>query len=247
MDQITLPPTKSKPYLLAAVIISLGFIVSSSIGAWVFYRVKTFDNTLSVTGSATKDITSDTVKWSSSINRNVTAADLSNGYKQMAQDLAAVKDFFKQNGLSDDAYTVSPIFMNEVYKNNDNGPKEYTLRQTLTVHSNDVNKITDISKNTQTLIDKGVMFSTDSLEYYSSAIASLRVSLLAEAIKDAKARATELAQSNNQSVGQLKDASSGVVQVLQPNSADISDYGSYDTSSIQKTVMVTVHATFTLR
>ena len=41
-------------------------------------------------------------------------------------------------------------------------------------------------------------------------------------------------------------AASGVVQVLPKGSLEISDYGSYDTSSIEKEVMVTVRATFTI-
>jgi hypothetical protein len=35
--------------------------------------------------------------------------------------------------------------------------------------------------------------------------------------------------------------------VLAPNSVEVADSGQYDTSSIQKDVMVTVHATFVLR
>jgi hypothetical protein len=35
--------------------------------------------------------------------------------------------------------------------------------------------------------------------------------------------------------------------VLVPNSVDVSDYGSYDTSSIEKEIMVTVHPVFGLK
>jgi hypothetical protein len=34
------------------------------------------------------------------------------------------------------------------------------------------------------------------------------------------------------------------VQVLSPNSAAVNDYGTYDTSQIQKEIMVTVKGTF---
>jgi hypothetical protein len=39
----------------------------------------------------------------------------------------------------------------------------------------------------------------------------------------------------------------GVVQVTQPNSVDISDYGNYDVSTIEKEVMITVRASFSLK
>jgi hypothetical protein len=45
----------------------------------------------------------------------------------------------------------------------------------------------------------------------------------------------------------LRNASSGVVQVLAADGVDISDYGSYDTTSLNKEVMVTVRAVFELQ
>ena len=56
-----------------------------------------------------------------------------------------------------------------------------------------------------------------------------------------------IASSTGQTVGKLKSASSGVVQVMQPNSTDVSDYGSYDTSTIEKEVSVTARAVFFVR
>ena len=73
------------------------------------------------------------------------------------------------------------------------------------------------------------------------------MALIGKAVTDAKARATEIAKSVGQSVGRLQSASSGVVQVMAPNSTDVADYGSYDTSTIDKQVMVTAKATFVVR
>ena len=73
------------------------------------------------------------------------------------------------------------------------------------------------------------------------------MALIGKAVQDAKARAESIAKSTGQSVGALKSASSGVVQVMAPNSVDISDYGSYDTSTIDKQIMVTARATFFLK
>jgi hypothetical protein len=70
---------------------------------------------------------------------------------------------------------------------------------------------------------------------------------LGEAITDAKARAEEIAKSGGAKVGKLMSASSGVVQVLAPNSTNVEDYGSYDTSTIQKEVSVTARASFGVR
>ena len=70
---------------------------------------------------------------------------------------------------------------------------------------------------------------------------------MSDAIKDAKSRAEKIAEGTGRKVGSVQEASSGVVQVLTPNSIEVSDYGSYDTSSIEKEVMVTVKASFRLK
>ena len=73
------------------------------------------------------------------------------------------------------------------------------------------------------------------------------MSLLGKAVKDAKARALSIAENSGAGVGSLESVSGGIVQVLAPNSTDISDYGSYDTSTIEKDIMVTVKAEFGIK
>lgn len=236
--------------VIAAVVLAIGLFISSMGAAYTFYLIRSFDNTLSTTGSAKEKVTSDSVKWSSSISRTVTEGNLKKGYADLIEDLAVVKKFLASKGIVDTEITTTPIFTNEVYKYNNSGinePKEFTLIQNITINSTDVAKITDVAKNTKEIIDRGVFFQNQSPEYYYSKLADLRVSLLGNAIKDAKARAEMLATSGGRSIGAMKAASSGVVQVLAPNSIDVSDYGQYDTQSIEKEVMVTARASFVVR
>ncbi|MES2930167.1 MAG: SIMPL domain-containing protein [Patescibacteria group bacterium] len=226
--------------------LGLALIISTIIAAYTFYRVRSFDNTLTVTGSATKQVTSDHVKWVGVINRVAKVSTLKDGYADMARDLENVKAFLKEKNIADDQIVVSPVFMDQNYDQNPTAERSYTLRQTIDINSSDVAGITEVAKNTTPLIEKDVIFSTQSLEYTYTKLPDERVALLSDAVKDAKARASKLAESSGKSVGQLKSASSGVVQVMSANSLDISDYGSYDTSKVEKNIMVTVKASFTL-
>ncbi len=228
-------------------ILGIAIIISTLIGAYTFYQIRAFDNTLTVTGSASKQVTSDHVKWVGVINHIVKASTLKNGYSDMVRDLIEVKAFLKDKNISDDQIVISPIFMDQNYDQQQTTERSYTLRQTIEVNSDQVNNIAEIAKNIQPLIDKGVVFSTQSLEYTYSKLPEERVEMLADAIKDAKARASKLATSSGKTVGQLKSASSGVVQVMSANSLDVSDYGSYDTSKVEKNIMLTVKASFTLK
>jgi hypothetical protein len=124
------------------------------------------------------------------------------------------------------------------------------VRETITIQTIDVEKINEFARSLGEVtakVSSGTLVSPQYPEYYVSSLPALRVSLIGKAIQDAKARAVEIAKSGGSSVGALKSASSGVVQVLAPNSTNVEDYGSYDTSTIQKQVMVTARATFYVR
>jgi len=226
--------------------IGFAIIVGTIIGSFTFYQVKSLDNALSVTGSAKEKVTADIVKWTSSFSRTVSVSDIKSGYSQMAADQAIVSKFLKDAKIDDSAITISPVTMSEVYNNDNSAPKQYLLNQTVQVQSGDVQGITNLAKNINQIVDKGVIFSTQGLEYYYSKLAEARVNLLSDAIKDAKARADKIASSTGKKVGSLRSASMGVVQVLQENSNDTADYGTYDTSTIDKEVMVVVKAEFVL-
>jgi hypothetical protein len=71
--------------------------------------------------------------------------------------------------------------------------------------------------------------------------------MLAEATKNAKDRAERIAESSGSKVGSMRSADMGVFQVMAVNSTEVSDYGAYDTTSIDKNVMAVVRASFSLR
>ncbi len=228
-------------------ILGLSFVLAAALGSYTFYAVRSLDNVLTVTGSAKTHVTSDSVKWTLDMTRKVSESNMQSGYPLLAGDLTAVQAFLKANNIPDSAITVSQVFVEEIYNYNSSGnagPRQFNLRQEVSVQSSDVSGINVLSKNINQLADKGVFISTNNLEFSVSNLADLRVSLLADAIKDARARAEQIAKAGGTKVGALKSASSGVVQVLAPNSVDVSDYGTYDTQSLDKDVTVTAHATF---
>jgi uncharacterized protein len=238
-----------KSLIKTSIILGIFLIIGVSIISYSLYQIKAFDNSLSVTGSAKQSVSADIVKWNANFSRTVYAAGLKTGYAQMKADEAIVSKFLKDNGIIDTELTISPISMQEQYNYNKTAgaPTEYVLSQNITVQSSDIKKIQNISKITQTVIDQGVIFSAFAPEYYYSKLPDARVTLLPEAMKDAQKRAESIAESTGKKVGSLKSASMGVVQVLQPNSIDISDYGNYDTSTVEKEIMITVKASFSLK
>ena len=237
----------SKKMIYVAVIMGVCLIISAVIASYTFYLVRTPEDTLSVTGSVKEKVTSDLAKWTSNFSRTVPAEDLILGYDQMKADQDKVLEFFLDNGFEEGDVIISPVFMEQLYMYDPNAPKENVLRQIVTIQASDVDKITYMAKNTQKLIDVGVIFSTQSLEYYYTKLPELRISLIPDAINDAKLRAQKIAEGSGKKIGAIKSANLGVVQVLPVNSTEVSDWGTYDTSTIEKEIMIPVNVTFTLK
>lgn len=235
------------PLVWLGIILGASFLVATLIGAVTIFRIRGLSDTVAVTGSAKIEVTADQAKWNAQIMRTVRTSGLRGGYDQMASDLTLAKVFIAAQGITETEVAISPVSMNEVYQQDQTAEKIYSLTQTITIQSPEVAKITAASNRVSEIINKGVLFSTNSVEYYYSGLPEARVQLLSQAIEDAKVRAGEIAKNSGKRVGSLKSASSGVVQVQARNSTDISDYGSYDTSTVDKQITVTVKASFSLK
>ena len=234
----------------AAAVLGGALIIVAVIAGFFMSSLRSSGNVLTTTGSAKMSVVSDSAKLSGSVLAYASEFDLATGYKKIERDTEKVKAFLVKNGATEEEITISPVNLNQDYSYNDGGqnlPKRYELRATVTVNSTDVTKITNISNLVDDIASEGVLFQTYGAQYYYSGLAEARVALLGDAVKDAKSRAREIAKASGGNVGKLKTATSGVVQVLPPNSIDISDYGTYDTTTVDKDVMVTVRATFIIR
>jgi hypothetical protein len=247
------------PLLLFGLILGVSIVVGTMIVARTITYVKTFDNAqLTVTGSTEQRITSDQVTWSSNFTRTVPADGLKDGYGQMKQDLSLVLSYFQAQGVTDSEITVAPVMMNPIYNNCTANGKlpvssgcvnsivSYRLSQNIQVNSGNVQQITKLAQDSTSLINQGVVFSTQRLEYFYSKLAGLRVQLLAAATKDAQVRAQKIARSTGSQIGHLVSVSTGVIQITPVNSTEISNGGTYDTSTIDKQITAVVRASFVL-
>lgn len=248
-------------FTLPALLLGLSLIISTAIGAASFYKVKSFGNTISVTGSAEKIVTSDTAKWTGGFTRNTGLEDVKAGNDNLKNDLKVVIKLFHDSGIPDANITIQPPSVTPLCEGQgslgydklgqncgSNRTVGYTLQQSVIVESNDVQKVTTLSQDAAArLADSGVVFTTGALEYYYGKLADLKLEMLAEATKNAKARAERILEATDAKLGDLQNAGMGVFQITPVNSTEVSDYGTYDTSSIDKKVTAIVRASFTLQ
>lgn len=244
----------------AALIIGASIVIGTAIVAVTFYNVKALSNVISVTGSAEKLVTSDTVKWVSGFSRNVSADGLRSGSADMKRDLGIVRAYFTEAGIPETDIVIQPVatspvcesqqnvFYDKSGNQNCNRTTGYLMRQEIVLQSSDVEKVTKLMQEaSDALIEKGVVFSSQSVEYFYNKLSDLRIELLSEATQNAKTRAEKIAESTGAKIGFLQSATMGVFQVTAKNSMDVSDYGYYDTNSIEKKVTAVVRASFSLK
>lgn len=240
----------NKGLVYFGITIAVGLMFSVLIGALSFYNVKKLDNVISVTGSAQQKVTSDVVKWRASFTRQVLPTEVASGYKFIQNDFNVVKKYLQENKITDAELTISPasMFAQYNYNNGSQFLSGYNITQKIEVQSSEINKITDLEKKApMELSAQGVIFTNDGEEFYYSKLSDLKVQMLAEATKNAQKRAGEIAKSTGSGVGKLKSADMGVFQVTAVNSVDVSDYGSYDTSALEKQITAVVRGAFYIK
>ena len=238
-----------RPFVVPAIFISIALIAGLAIVGWGI-SARGQDNTISVTGSASQEAMADEATWTINVQRTAYEGTVAAGSTQVANDANAIANYFSNKKLASSTVTVATVSAYQNYSSDKNTPSNYNVSTTVTVNTSDVNEINALSHDIGSLdavVSASTLVSPQQPEYYISSLPALRISLLGAAIQDAKARAEQIAKSGGSSVGPLEVASSGVVQVLSPNSTNVEDYGQYDTSTIKKEVMVTAHASFYVR
>jgi hypothetical protein len=225
--------------IVASVILSQGFI----------HVMKMTREQITVTGSANKPIASDYVVWRASFT--VRDPDLAKAYKRLSADLDLVKKYLLSKGITEQELTVPQVGIEQLYKKDEHGNDtnertDYRLTQLVEVRSEDVVKITGVSRTITELIDQDVELISGSPEYLYRKLDELKLQMLAEATQNAKQRAENMAKATGNRIGVIRSARMGVFQITASDSTDVSDMGINDTSSVDKKVTAVVTASFAI-
>jgi len=240
---------KDRYWLNAGVALALGIVVSSVIFGWFYSKNHRSDEAITVTGSAKKRIKSDLVVWSASLTQQ--SAQPTDAYKALSENIPRIKQYLISKGVPEAEMTVSSVSTTTLKKTDSNGAETseitgYSLRQSIDVRSNDVDKIERIAREATELINQGILIESAAPQYYYTQIGDLKIEMLGEAAKDAKVRAEKIAASTGNSIGTVRSAKMGVLQITAADSTDVSDSGLYDTSTIQKDMTAVVNVSFSV-
>lgn len=238
----------SQPLVAATTLFIIALILIVWYSAQVMYDIKLSGDTIETTGSAKEAVIADTGRLVITLDTKTGLNDQSAGAKRLETAVARIGEYLSTQELPD--YEMPAGSSNATYIYPDRSEPimtGYQVTRTVVVRSSDVAALSNLANNNSPFTGPGYTVSTQGLELTYSKLDEMRVKLLTAAIKDATDRATAIASNSGRDVGQLRNAVGGVVQVLPQDGVDISDYGSYDTTSLNKEVMVTVRVTFGLK
>ena len=238
---------KNNYWFNAGVALALGLVLSSLIFGWFFEKSKKGDELITVTGSARKRIKSDLVVWSAAVTYQ--APTLAEAYRSLSENVPRVKQYLVSKGILENEITISSISTTTLRKADENGQESsqisgYSLRQELEVRSTDVDKIAQIAREATELINQGILIESNSPQYLYTKLGDLKIEMLGEAAKDAKTRAERIAASTGNSIGTVRSAKMGVMQITAADSTEVSDAGISDTSSVDKDITAVVNIGF---
>lgn len=210
------------------------------------------DNGLTVTGSVKKQVTSDLAKWSAAFTLQANLSNLKATLDKNQANKEKLTKFITDLGIDPKGITFLPAQTNSIYEQlpgygYTQNVIGYNVVQEIKVESNDINKIEQLGSKLTSIVDLGMVPDYQRTEYFYTKLDDLRPQLFADATADAQKRAVAIASGTNAKVTKLLSARTGIIQVLQPNSTDVSDYGTYDLSTKEKEVSATVSVTFGLK
>ncbi len=234
----------------AGVALAIGLILSSFIFGWFYTTTKKTDEAITVTGSTRKRIKSDMVVWSASITYQ--APKVADAYRSLSENIPRVKEYLISKGVAENQITVSSITTTSLKRTDANGAETseitgYSLRQQLEVRSTDVDKIAKIAREATELINQDILIESNAPQYLYTQLGDLKIEMLGDAAKDAKTRAERIAASTENTIGSVRSAKMGVLQITAADSTEVSDQGISDTSSIDKDITAVVNISFAIK
>jgi len=254
--------TPERASLWKAVITAFTVIVAALVVAGAYVRGHSADETIRVVGSARKPIHSDYIIWNGRVTE--TAPTTAQGYAALTAHVAQVEAYLRRKGIGDAEITPSAITTKTVYArvsdNNANNQVDdqktetvyrpiagYQFMQDIVVQSADVPRVDAVSRQSTELISKGIAFESEPPQYLYTKLSDLKVTMQADAARDARARAEQIAASAGCRLGAVRHANMNAPVITPLYSSAITDGGVDDTTALDKRITAVVTIEYAVR
>lgn len=253
MHEIMNTHSPARPHLfglLAGLALAAGLVFTALVFANAWTRIAE-SQVINVTGSARKNVRSDLVVWNASFSAD--APTLIEAQEKLRAAHARVTAFFAARGIH--GFSASPVQIRDITARQRNDDDDtivnvrvgYRLTQFIEVHSDDVDRLPRLAGESSELLQQGVTFMSGGFSFIYTKAGETKVEMMAEATRDARQRAEQIASQGGRRIKALQNARMGVVQINPIHSSATSWEGNNDTSSVEKTIIATITATFAMK
>jgi hypothetical protein len=227
--------------------IGVAVVVTAKIVADTIHARAHIHDTITITGSARKPISSDLVRWSLTVSSE--SAKASQAARHLRADAASVQRFLVDEGVPAPAISPAVVTSEQLVEQlpHHRHKISYRISQGLDVSTRKIDVVERAASGVGGLLERGIKVSAEPLEYVSTELTKAKLDALRAATGDARQRAEILVDGLGGKLGTMRSTSLGVYQITPRDSTDVSDYGINDTSSRDKDVNAVVTAIFGVR
>ena len=235
---------------VGAAILSIGAVGTAGVVTRTWQQNRELNQTLAVTGSAKRTIKSDLGILNGSLG--VQGLSQQEANTELASQASRLMAAFDKAGFPAANVERFPVSLEPVYELNAEGNSTGVVRgwnafQRFEARSNDVDSVKRLSLSIGEVVNDGISFQVNQPQYLFTKLASVRIDMQEAATKDAKNRAERIVKATGQELGNLRDASMGVIQVTAKDATEYEDSGTLDTTSIDKDIVAVVRLSFAIK
>jgi hypothetical protein len=224
--------------LSSSAIVAIGLIAGGFLLGDGLTRAHEADRSVTVRGLAERNVTADLAVWT--LAYSATEGDLASAQAQVDRDTAAIRAFF--GGLGFPASALQPTGAN-VSQFTQDGVTRFTVRQRMTLRTNDIGRAQDAVRRQFDLVRSGVALEEGSgISYTFTKLNDNKPQMEAASTRDARAAAEQFAKDSGTGVGGIKSATQGYFSITGRDSQGESDggWGSSDTPFKKVRVVTTI-------
>ena len=232
-----------------AIIIGIAIVIAAVILGGLFYQARKPVNTVRVVGYASGDYDSDILKWKITISATSPQNDMMRGFISLNNDITRFRAFLTEKDFDASELEIMPSW-NYANYNRDGAITGHIFEQNVAFTLRDqarFEEIENLAFDLTEIAKTGMNIKNSAVEYYISELPELKKEIIAEATKDARQRAQQVATTTNAKLGKLLNGRVGVFQITEPLSVEVQSYGIYNTHTKKKQVSVTLSGEFELK
>lgn len=223
-------------WISTAGIIAAGMVLGGYFLGDGLTRAKIADRSVTVRGLAERDVMADLATWT--ISYSATATNMGTAQASVDRDTRQIEAFFKELGFPADA--LQPTGVNVSSYTTREGEPRFTVRQRVSLRTNDIKRAQDAVRRQFDLVRRGVMLEEGSgMSYTFTKLNEIKPEMVAEATRDARASAQQFAKDSGSNVGAIKDATQGYFTITARDGEE-AGWGAADTPYKKVRVVTTV-------